>query len=401
MTWPDDLRPASFRGVPFKVDTVAQAGGRRAAVHEFPYRDTPLVEELGRQARRFQVEGYVLGADYVLQRQRLVAALEGASAGYPSSPGGTLVHPTVGELEVLCVGFEVRETITREGRIARFSMEFVEAGRELQPVAGVDATGGADLASAALYAQAQASYQDDVQTAGVVAEALDAIEAVVREVDRQLRRLDVFSGPLRSVRALEDALTVLVGTVAELVTAPATLAATAAEALEAVLDSAGSLPGALEAYRTLLYLEPLEVPGGGSQSASIRGNSAAAVGLFRAMALGGAVRAAARVDWPTLDEAQAARAELEAVLDELEAGTDDELNLALGGLRLALQAAVPPPGQNLPEVTTYQLAATLPALVVAHRLYQDPGRAEELVARNHVANPMRVVGGRALQVLSR
>lgn len=401
MPWPDNLRPASFRGVPFKVETVAQGGGRRAAVHEFPYRDTPLVEELGRQARRYQVEGYVLGDDYDLQRQRLVSALERASVGYPSRPGGTLVHPVIGQVLVLCVNFEVRETVTREGRISRFSMEFVEAGRELQPVAGVDPAGGADVASAAVYAQAQASYAAEVETAGVVAEALDAIEDVVREADRRLRRLDVFSGPTRSVRALEDALNVLVGTVSELVTAPADLAAQAATSLDAVLASAGTHAGALEAYRALFDLEPLDVPGEGSQAASIRTNSAAVVGLFRGLAAGGAVRAAARLEWATLDEAQAARAELEGLLDELEAGTDDALNLVLGGLRLALQAAVPPPGEDLPEVTTYALATTLPALVIAHRLYQDPGRAEELVARNHEPNPLRVPGGRQLQVLSR
>ena len=39
------------------------------------------------------------------------------------------------------------------------------------------------------------------------------------------------------------------------------------------------------------------------------------------------------------------------------------------------------------EVTT---ALRLPAIVMAYRLYQDPARAEELVARNSVRVPSRL-----------
>jgi prophage DNA circulation protein len=43
----------------------------------------------------------------------------------------------------------------------------------------------------------------------------------------------------------------------------------------------------------------------------------------------------------------------------------------------------------------------MPALVIAHRLYQDPARDQEIVDRNHVPNPLRVTGGAPLSVLSR
>lgn len=398
--WKDRLRPASFRGVPFGVELYSHTGGRRVGVHVFPLRDTPLVEEMGREVRTYNVEAFIVGDDYAERRDRLVERLEGASAGFPRKPGGTLVHPTLGQVEVLCTRFEVVES-TREGRMARISIDFVEAGREVQPFGAIDPVGSADVAGELTSAAAGDAYGSDVQSAGVVQEALDTIENTIREVDRRLRRLDIFSGNVRDVRVLEDALSILISTVSQLVTAPADLFGTASDALDAVLGSAASHSGALEAYRVLFDLEPENVPGEGSQAQAIRANSAAVVAMFRTLALIGAVRAAARISWPTLEDALATRAELEELLDELGSGTDDDLNRELAGLRVTLVDAVPPPDETLPEIVERTLPQSLPALVLAHRLYQDPLRDQEIVDRNHVSNPLRVPGGQPLRVLSR
>lgn len=398
--WKDRLRPASFRGVPFGVEAYSHTGGRRVGVHEYPLRDTPLVEELGRVARTYSVEAFLVGDDFAERRDRLVERLEGASAGFPRKPGGTLVHPTLGQVEVLCTRFEVQES-TREGRMARVSIEFVEAGREIQPFGAIDPVGSSDRAAASTSAAVGDGYAEQVQTEGVVQEAFDVIEEVIRAAERELRRLDIFSGNVRDVLALSDSLSVLIATASELVTAPADLVGTASDALDHVLGAAGSHAGALEAYRVLFDLEGRTVVGEGPQAQAINANSAAAANLFRGLACAGAVRAAARVTWGTLEEALEQRAELEALMDELGSGVDDNLNRELGALRAALVGAVPPSDQALPQIVTFLLPQSTPALVIAHRLYQDPLRDQELVDRNHVPNPLRVTGGQSLRVLSR
>ena len=72
--WPG-LRPASFRGVPFDAfEEHSEAGGRRLVRHEFPLRDTPYAEDMGRKAGQWQVEAFVLRnrwADYEAARDRL------------------------------------------------------------------------------------------------------------------------------------------------------------------------------------------------------------------------------------------------------------------------------------------------------------------------------------------
>nr|MDM8590005.1 DNA circularization N-terminal domain-containing protein [Escherichia coli] len=48
MTWKDRLQDASFRGVPFKVEEESTGTGRRVETHEYPNRDKPYTEDLGK-----------------------------------------------------------------------------------------------------------------------------------------------------------------------------------------------------------------------------------------------------------------------------------------------------------------------------------------------------------------
>ncbi|MBJ5519702.1 DNA circularization N-terminal domain-containing protein, partial [Salmonella enterica subsp. enterica serovar Meleagridis] len=87
MTWKDRLQDASFRGVPFKVEEENAGTGRRVETHEYPNRDKPYTEDLGKVTFRPSITAYVVGDDCFDQRDRLIDAL--------NKPGpGTLVHPT-------------------------------------------------------------------------------------------------------------------------------------------------------------------------------------------------------------------------------------------------------------------------------------------------------------------
>ena len=129
MMWKDRLQDASFRGVPFKVEEESTGTGRRVETHEYPNRDKPYTEDLGKITFRPSITAYVVGDDCFDQRDRLIDAL--------NKPGpGTLVHPTYGELKV-CVDGEVRVSTSKsEGRIVRFDLKFVEAGELSYPTSG-------------------------------------------------------------------------------------------------------------------------------------------------------------------------------------------------------------------------------------------------------------------------
>ena len=60
MPVPYPLQPASYNGVPFHVETAGRASGRRIVPHEFPKKDIPTAEDLGRRIRRFAVTAYII-----------------------------------------------------------------------------------------------------------------------------------------------------------------------------------------------------------------------------------------------------------------------------------------------------------------------------------------------------
>ena len=121
MGWRERLQPASFRGVPFEVDAAEATGGRRLARHEYPLRNEPYTEDLGRKARSWTITAFLIGEEYDVGRNRLLRACE-------ADGPGTLVHPYLGELRVLVESVLEKET-KQEGRVARLSLTFVEAGR--------------------------------------------------------------------------------------------------------------------------------------------------------------------------------------------------------------------------------------------------------------------------------
>jgi hypothetical protein len=138
--WRDALLPASFRGALFHVDAGSRESGRRIVVHEFPKKDIPYSEDMGRRARAFTVRGYCItypfetpvrlySVDYRKARDDLIDALE--SADGPS----VLQLPTLPPMTVVCPQYRWVEE-ERLGGYCVFDMTFVEYGqppRQPQP----------------------------------------------------------------------------------------------------------------------------------------------------------------------------------------------------------------------------------------------------------------------------
>ena len=156
MTWRDRLLPASYRGATFRVEShSATPAGRRVQVHEYPGRDTPYVEDLGQRTPEYEIQGYLVGDEYARERDALVATCTRRGPG-------TLVHPYLGTLEVVCTECNVSER-TQEGRMARVRLTFRHAGRNRYPAMSADTAAAvnaaADVADAAAQRQLEAAWQ--------------------------------------------------------------------------------------------------------------------------------------------------------------------------------------------------------------------------------------------------
>ena len=142
--WRDNLCPASFRGAVFHVETSARASGRRTVLHQYPKRNQPYAEDMGREAVRWQFTGYLIlrdkgiGGNLLSQIGNLIGALEADEAGM-------LMHPTLGAMLVMCERYSYSDKRTSGGYV-EFDMQFVEAG---SPAIAFAMDAGANLTSSA------------------------------------------------------------------------------------------------------------------------------------------------------------------------------------------------------------------------------------------------------------
>jgi prophage DNA circulation protein len=128
---------------------------------------------------------------------------------------------------------------------------------------------------------------------------------------------------------------------------------------------------------------------------------AALLALIRRCALACACQVASARSFPSYQDAIATRDDLASRLDlEIFAATDEATFTALRELRNATLRDITARAGALPQLVTLTPAATLPALVLAYKLYDDPAREAEIIARNDIIDPAFVPGGRPLLVLN-
>lgn len=431
-TW-ENLRPASFRGVAFEVESHSESGGRRIELHEYPLRDTPYAEDLGKKAGKWQIEAFLISrknSGYVERRDKLREALN-------ASGPGTLIHPYLGELSVSVDGYSLKET-TREGGYCTFSISFVEAGQPVEPDVEKDTAANVlDKAEAA----------KEAVTAGFLDEympLLEDLEGLAGKVPALLSEATAFLGtPLSilsrvqsaasSVLALPERLASRIlgylGTIRQL--GGIATSGLKMNALTALLGkkSAGTASSWLVTSNGVIAgivgetswpqawggsigggtSTPGGASGGGTPSPETPGVIASTVAnraetpLIDLIVAGAVIEAAiesADADYGTADDALASRdAVLEAIDEVQRANCSDAVFTALSELAVAVNEDLTTRGAELPKLGSATLSMSMPALAASYRLYGDVGQADSIVARNRIRHPGRVPGGVPLEVI--
>jgi prophage DNA circulation protein len=161
--WRARMMPASFNRARFHCESNARESGRRIVEHQFPKKDNPYAEDMGRAAREFTVRAYCIvfpfdtgdglrTLDYTVVRDALIAQLEAEGPG-------TLQLPTQPAQQVVCPRYRVTEE-ERFGGYCTIDMTFQEYGLDLSLTAPsiATATAIADTAQA-VEGQVQRSLQ--------------------------------------------------------------------------------------------------------------------------------------------------------------------------------------------------------------------------------------------------
>lgn len=389
-----DAVGASFRGVPFFVESSERSGGRRVVVHEFPLRDEPFIEDLGRRARKFRVDGYVIGGDYVAQRDALLSALEDEEGP------GQLVHPYYKLRTAIAETVSVRET-RAEGGWAIVTVEFCETPAQAPTPAIVpDLPGKVAVSAAAAHVAVAAELGEKYSALGMPAFALASAQTAITSASASLSaRLAPLVTDTQELAGLNSQLTILSAQAAALTRAPLDAIGGVLNAIASLTNTAAAAPGAVVNALVDAYHDDLGALAAATTATRARelANQLALTGAIRRVMAIEASRLAPLVPYVSIEDATATRDQIAALLDDQANGAGDTAYPALVTLRSDVMRAVP--GANVfARVIAVTRRVAVPSLVLAYQLYGSVDIEPDVVARNRVRHPGFIAGD--LKVLS-
>ncbi|MBH3449138.1 DNA circularization N-terminal domain-containing protein [Pseudomonas putida] len=118
MSWEDDLLDCSYRGIPMEIMDEDLEAQRSLSQHGVPYKDGEDVEDLGRDARIFNMRAVVFGPNYLFELKMILGALDTIGPG-------ELVHPIYGSVNVVSAGYKVSHRAERPD-YAEVALRFLE-----------------------------------------------------------------------------------------------------------------------------------------------------------------------------------------------------------------------------------------------------------------------------------
>lgn len=380
MGWKDKLQPASFRGVPFHVESDDLSAGRRTQTHEYPGRNKPYTEDLGRATRKGSIEAFLIGDDYMAARDRLLAALEQGGSG-------ELVHPWHGRMTVnVDDGCRVRHGV-RDGRYCAITISFVEAGELAFPTAsastGAQSLLGADALKTVSINDFMASFSLNGMPEFGVTDAVSSATSMMGKLDGALLSL---GGVLKSPANL-------IGDIRALLYTPQTFA----QRLFGLFNSGSSftsLGDRRDLQRTQATVGAVGQFPVTARSASttptrtrMLDNRDALAALVRRTLLVQASGMSAAVPVRVYDDGAALRSGLTDALEAESYTANDTVYPALQSLRVKAHADLTVRLRDSARLRDVTPRDVVPALVLAYDLYEQPAREDEIVARNKLRHP--------------
>lgn len=343
-------REASFRGVPFFVDSSDTEIGRRLATHEYVNENIPYIEDMGRKARQFSVTAYLLGDDHLGQARILQRAIEAEGEA-------ELILPSRQTEQVYCLDARRSDDTQNEQRITRFQMTFVEAGQFRFPGGGLSTItqllDSAEAAISSIVEDIRAPFQSAVAAANRIAETANRIGDAIGSLS--LIESDI-SNIFESLRNIGQ-------------NSPT---AATAEALISLGDFASAIePAHSGPMANLEYQEALDF----DQKVRLASYLEAA-------------RRVSQLEFTNRSQASSIRDQIaDGILQNIEGLDAEAVQAALFARRAAL-TDIASRIVTLPSFIEVDMGQSLPSVVVAHEVLGDYTREAELREWNSTLHPL-------------
>lgn len=405
----NSLLPASWRGVVFGVHAYANQLGRRVALHEYPYKGSVWIEDLGSGRKQFSFRGFLNGPLAAVQHDAMLLAMD--------KPGlGTLTHPTLGIFQGVVTQFSSHYS-AEAGGVYELDIVFTQSVEPTFPGTTGDWLSQINLGALNIFSAAGTWFGTAISAVGIATAAISAMPSIVsgwvalpqqmmgdaKAIASSVTGLGASYGPyaigtgapaspsatpaslqVAAAVARANAATAIQAAVAAADTGVAANVVTAVQAVPGAVRAAINEPtDQIRALVTIAAYDPpitAETDAVGLARAKVQ---TATVSLCLYATLAELAKAAAAYNFTSYNQAAAVSSQVAAALSAgiLVAGDAgaDEVCQALRVLRAAVVQYLADIGAVLAPLRTVMFRSPLPALTIAQRLYQDGKRSDELM----------------------
>ena len=365
--------------------------GRRVQVFEYPQRDVPFVEDLGKAARRVTITAFTTGTDYISRMKKVISTLE-------KEGSGRYVDPWLGAMEV--TPESVSSPTFESTRVASITITFVESGKYRFPNALVDTSTLCDKVAQALKDSALGAFVKEFDLDGVTDFVKKAVSGDIASllsnenlqfIGEMMETADGLADVANDVLTLvEGGPKVLGGRIMDvlgLTGVGSTVAAwtTVARRISRLVES--------DDFNTAQNKKT-----DSAEATKIVIAIAAAEAFVRTIEIANAVQAVSQVgterdkvdagstaETIAYDDMISVRDEvLTAIDDEMLKTENDDVYRALEEARSAVFQDITARAENRARLVDYTPVGVLPALVLAYERYGDATREAEIIERNHI-----------------
>lgn len=433
-SWAANLKTAQYGSVQFLYEDVSTAAGRRTTIHTYPFRDDVWVEDLGKKPRQFEIRGFLVENDLVTgggpvaaQRNQLLALCEG-------SQPQTLIHPTLGKQDnVTCLSVELLDRRDL-GLVIEFRMSLIITGQRIYPSIIVSTGQGVLSNAQQTWISTALDFAKNVSSqiqlgASIVQQAVSTVVGyeqyainLVNDVKSIVNQVSSLSGNFGrlfgganngyagsnppasngatvssllaqgsiNIAAVTTAGTAL-STAANNLSDSTDLQAAASNLMTAIAATADDPADAIRLLSSIAQYTPAFNAPPGAIGGGMAVVSAATSALIRRAAV--AQLATTLTTYQPFSQQDAQTVLLSAItLFDSEILTaadngDDNSYLALRTLRVSVIQDMNARAANLAPIAAFTVAACLPALALANRIYRDATRADQLVTQVSPIHP--------------
>jgi len=380
------LPDGQFRDAQFFYQESSGTGGRKTITHEYPKKKERYVEDLGGLEKKFSIVAFTDDNVSYADRDALISALDQEGVG-------TLTHPSFGDLQVVCTGYNFTESIKELG-ITKFSIEFEIASLNILPTAITGNKGFLAALKSKILGKNEAAFDKGWKSVKNSKAKFDSgvktLKQTANKINNAARQIQ---GAGDSFADLTTSLNQIVLSANRLVQAPSILAAN----LRTAFDNLGvAYNNSKDLFNTTKKLfgfseKDQAAVGNSQQQQDIQNNQNQLNNFVNVAVLATAYDAAANIDYANLDE-------LNQVINDLENGfkllpeIDRELRDILVEMKIEATNLFSKLAISLPNIANYEVLNPVSLNVLTYKLYGSLELKETLRLLNGFGDTSQIQG---------